>query len=510
MNLFDKLLTYYHINKDDYARLTKEVNEGDVPNFKVFKNIELVRDKTLDAINKHMRILIYGDYDADGIMATTIMFKALSALNADVNYYIPSRYLDGYGLTAEKVIKAKENGFSLIITVDNGIKAIEAIKKAKELNLDLIITDHHSYDSLPDVPYLLHPDLSSLKVTTSGAMVAFYLSYALLNKIDPYLLVLGGTSIISDVMPLLEENRTIVRLALKELNRHKYDQFNLLSGTYEYSEETLASHVIPKINAVGRIEQDKEVNVLVKYFASQQYKEIINIRDYINQVNEKRKDLATLALNTGHVDLLSHSIVLKLDCLSGLSGLIANRFLMQYHKPTCIFCRDRNPDYLRASLRSKNGCNVMDFVKENEKMLVEFGGHAFAAGLTIKQNDYETFKERFENFARMHPFVGEENQIPIISDDLTLANFTLIRSFAPFGEGWREPTFILKNVDTSLFQRMGKNNEHLAINFAPDIKVIGFNYPFDETACKSAVDLTGHYRLNKYKNRISLNFVLEN
>ncbi|MCQ2794477.1 MAG: DHH family phosphoesterase, partial [Bacilli bacterium] len=383
MTLFDKLLTYYHISQKDFAILSREANDGDVPNYRAFMEIEIAKTRIKKAIDTNEKILVYGDYDADGILATSILVRTLKKLNAEVDYYVPSRYLDGYGISEEKVIKAHEQGYTLIITVDNGVTAFAAIKKAQELKLDLIITDHHEYQSRPDALAFLHPKASSLKVTTSGAMTAFYLSYALLEEIDPYLLIMGATSILSDVMPLREENRFIVKLALKYLNKNKYDQFNLLSGAYTYDETTLNSLVIPKINAVGRIEQGKEVNVLVKYFVSDNYRDLVKIRDYVNEVNEHRKDLASNALQAS-VDITKACVCLKLDCLIGLSGLIANRFLMAHDKPAAIFAQDLKDGYIRGSLRSKNGCNVMDFINQNKNLFNEFGGHAFAAGVVIK------------------------------------------------------------------------------------------------------------------------------
>lgn len=508
MTFLDKLLDYYNISYQDYENLKREVSLADIPSYKVFERIEEARTLIFNATKEKQKILIYGDYDADGVLATSILVRAFKKMNYEVSYYIPSRYLDGYGITSEKVELAKKDGYSLIITVDNGITAFDAIKKAKEIGINMLITDHHEFnEEITDFIYL-HPKKSSLKSMTSGATVAFYLSYALLGEIDPYLISLAATSILSDVMPMKNENRQIMRLALKYLNKYHFDKFNLLSEQLTYDESTLALKVIPKINAVGRIEEKKEVNILVKYFTTDNYRDLVQIREYLNQTNEKRKNLTIDAVNQ-LVVTPDAGIVLNLDILSGLTGLIANRLLYKYNVPVCVFANEIKNGTIRGSIRSKHGFDVIMFMKENADLFVERGGHECAGGIVIKSEDLNKFKTAFLLFANKHPFVAKADNIPITLDEITMTNYDLIRTFSPFGNEWKEPLFVIKDVPVKLINRIGPIGQHLSILLDNKSKVIGFNYPFD-TLTSEKIDLIGKFNLNKYKNNVTLNFTLEN
>ncbi|MDY5852692.1 MAG: DHH family phosphoesterase, partial [Bacilli bacterium] len=161
MEFLDKLLNHFNLTYEEYLELSKDINEDDLPKVSNFKNVDIIIKRIFKAIENKEKIIVYGDYDCDGIMATTILVKALQKLNAEVRYYIPSRYQDGYGLNEKNVQSIKEKGYSLIITVDNGISALEAILKAKELGIDVIVTDHHEQiRELPDTPYIMHPIIS--------------------------------------------------------------------------------------------------------------------------------------------------------------------------------------------------------------------------------------------------------------------------------------------------------------------------------------------------------------
>lgn len=510
MTFLDKLLNFYNISKESYLLLSKDVNEGDIPTFKAFDNIDAIKDRILLAISNKEKILIYGDYDADGILATSILVNAFNTLNYKVDYYIPSRYIDGYGLTKEKIELAKEKGYSLIITVDNGVSAFEAIKKAKELGIELIITDHHEYVDEIDVKYFMHPKKSSFSINTSGAVVAFYLSVAMLNEYNPYLLTLASTSLISDIMPLVNENRSILKLGIKYLNQYKFDKFRILAETIIFDESTLALKVIPKINAVGRIEKGKEVNVLVKYFTTTSFHELNAINKYLNDINLKRKSISIEITNSLKIDNDVSALVYKLDILNGLCGLISNRLLSTFNKPSCIFSKDEITNALRGSIRSKAGFNVIDFINNNKDLFIQYGGHEYAAGVVIKEENLNTFKERFIDYADSHPLEDKKEGIEIGINEINFDNYDILRSFSPFGEANKEPTFILKEVSIMKIERMGIDNKHLLIPISNNIKVIGFNYNFDNLKDKTTIDLIGKFRINKFKNNISLNFTLEN
>ena len=223
MDLKLELLNYYNLTANDLSRLNKEVCLNDIPLFFDNNDINKAIERITKAIINEENILIYGDYDCDGVMATSILYKTLLKMNAKVSKYIPSRYLDGYGLTKEKVELSKDK-YSLIITVDNGIAAIEACDKAKEIGIDVIVTDHHDVqEKLPDAYVIVHPELSKLAdIKISGGLVSYFLSSSLLKKHDEYLLTLAAISTISDLMPLKDLNRDLVKLAIEFIKQNKY------------------------------------------------------------------------------------------------------------------------------------------------------------------------------------------------------------------------------------------------------------------------------------------------
>ena len=229
-------------------------------------------------------------------MATTILVKALQKLNAEVRYYIPSRYQDGYGLNEKNVQSIKEKGYSLIITVDNGISALEAISKAKELGIDVIVTDHHEQiRELPDTPYIMHPIISEYgDVYCCGAYVSFMLTTGLLGYYDSYLLSLASIATISDMMPLVKYNRNIVRLGLKYINENKYLNIIKLLNNQENNvdENTIGLEIAPKINAIGRMKEDVfSMQRIVRYFLTTNEKDMNELLEWINSVNNERKEL---------------------------------------------------------------------------------------------------------------------------------------------------------------------------------------------------------------------------
>ena len=299
-------------------------------------------------------------------MATSILYKTLLKMNAKVSKYIPSRYLDGYGLTKEKVELSKDK-YSLIITVDNGIAAIEACDKAKEIGIDVIVTDHHDVqEKLPDAYVIIHPELSKLAdIKISGGLVSYFLSSSLLKKHDEYLLTLAAISTISDLMPLKDLNRDLVKLAIEFIKQNKYPSImNLLDDSSFKDEKDIGMVIAPKINAVGRMNEDaRSVNLLVNYFVTYKLDLIKSISKAIENTNENRKLYTKNVVST----LKDYSSASAISCLlevkEGLLGLVATRLLTQYNVPVAVFTTESHDStLLKASLRSKHGCNLSEFL----------------------------------------------------------------------------------------------------------------------------------------------------
>ncbi|MFQ9633488.1 MAG: DHH family phosphoesterase, partial [Coprobacillus cateniformis] len=225
--------------------------------FSLFEEADMTLERIHEAIENEEKICIYGDYDCDGILATTILVQAFAELGVQVGYHIPNRFDDGYGLNAARVKQMAQRGYSLIITVDNGVKAFDAVECANELGVDVIITDHHQFDNdLPDAMSFIHTKLSPEYPfkEISGGFVAYKLASALLEKQDKYLYCLAAITTISDMMPLLDENRSLVKKALTFMKSEKYPSLELLLGDQQsYTTTTIGFTIAPKINSFGRL-----------------------------------------------------------------------------------------------------------------------------------------------------------------------------------------------------------------------------------------------------------------
>ena len=315
-----------------------------------------------DCVKANRKILIYGDYDCDGIMSTSIIYNMFQSINYKVGFYIPSREKDGYGLNISKIDFFKNLGYEVIICVDNGITLVDEVNYLHEKNMECVILDHHLLqDELPNTKYIIHPQLSSLPINTSAGAVSFIFSTAFLNKIDPYLLTLGSISIISDLMSLKDYNRTIVRLGLNLINEYKFPSIMSLIGETEdeITENDIAINIAPKINAVCRVMDDDSIFNVVRLFTSLDEIKISKYGKWINLVNEKRKEILNDALlNNSNIDLENNAIVEIIDMKEGLASLIANKYLSKYNKPTFILVK--NHDVYKGSVRSKENFNVVN------------------------------------------------------------------------------------------------------------------------------------------------------
>jgi single-stranded-DNA-specific exonuclease len=443
----EKLLSHYGISYEDYLALSAEPSPEDIPSIR--DNVETKKAiSALDSLKgRGGKALIYGDYDTDGIMAASIALRAFREYGIKASAYLPSRYLDGYGLTADNAEKIAKAGFSLIFTVDNGVTAIEGIGKAKSLGLQAIVLDHHEFTDRPEgIEALLHPStLGYLDPPVSAGFLSYLFSEALLGRKDPYLLTLGAISTLSDVMPLKSYNRDIVRLGVSYIQERRFPELILLSNGDAPDAEALQMRVIPSINAVGRVVEDSSINRLLKYFAGDDPEEKRRIARWMGETNARRKELTADAADNLKVDASEPGVVVVTDLPEGLNGLLANRLMDSYKKPVAVFSGSkRDPDIYVGSIRAKEGFNVLKAIEENDAEALSSGGHAFAGGITIRKSELATFKEGFLKSAAEHPFEEESpGAIPLSEDEAGLKNLDTLLSFGPFGKGNEAPLFSL-------------------------------------------------------------------
>lgn len=510
MDFREKILDFYHLSKEDYSLLTKPLEELKLPDFNAVPDMRKIKERIFKAIENKEKIIIYGDYDCDGICSTAIMAKTFEKLGYPASYYIPIRYSDGYGLNVNNVIKIEKAGFKLIICVDNGICQNEAIDKANELGMDVIVIDHHEEgEKRVKALGFVHPSVSHISETFGcGGFMSLITSGGLLGYYDDYLTTLAGLSTISDMMELKNYNRSVVRIALENLKKYKYEPLMSLLETPVITEKSFGLDIAPKINAVGRLVEDKNINLLVRFLLSENKEEIFKISSWIRNTNELRKTLTKEAVEALPVELLNEEgIVLKLDIKEGLIGLIANKLLNEHNVPSIIFTPSQNePGFLKGSIRSKEGFNVQKAFESLDKYLVAGGGHALAGGLTIKDEDFEDFKRDFISLCKEYKFTKvEPPSIEIQLQDISFKNYEILREFSPFGMGFPEPTFSLRDLPTKSLQFISFG-KHLSTPISINSKILGFNISESEIKSHLNVDLFGNLTESIFRDKTSIEF----
>ncbi len=511
--LFLKLLEYYGIDEQKYDFLTRPLSFNDVPNPYLFNGMDKAVEIVKKAIDNHQKIMIYGDYDCDGVMSTSIIYQLLKSQGADVGYYVPSRYIDGYGLNIDRAKQIVEKGYKLLITVDNGITAFDSIDYCKNNGMNVIIIDHHQpSDTLPSADSIIHPQVSNFsKIATSAGFCCFMFSYAFLKEVDPYFLTLGAISIISDMMPLVEFNRDAVRLASENYTEEKYYALDLLKEGDEFNYMSIGMRISPKINAVGRLLKTTKINHLITFLTSDDKKTILEIYKNIEQINENRKYLSKNAeINIDDEDLQKPGIVKVFDIEEGLIGIIANRLLNDYKRPVIVFTYDcKDETILKGSCRAGEGFNIVKCFEQLKDLIINAGGHAFAGGVSIKKDNLNEFSEQFFKQCSLHPIVETiEKNIEINIQDVNLSTYRLINTFSPFGEEWKQPLLKICDIKTSSLT-FSKTNEHILTNLGQNAKLVGFNFKRTDIQSNEYIDVYGNMNYYIYRGYGNVQFLLK-
>lgn len=510
-SLLEKLLDYYHLTYDEYLSINEDKNLSNFDDGHHFDQIEEASDLVKEAIKNNDRIAIYGDYDADGIMGTSILTKMFHYLDYNVEYYIPSRYLDGYGITLKKAEEYVSKHINLVITVDNGISAFEPISYLKDNGVKVLVLDHHTpSEKLPNADYIIHPLISHFsKVSSSGAFVAFMFSRVVLGRNDKYLSELAAISLISDMMPLKEQNRYLLRTVFKDYKKGEFLPIDLLSDNEGFDESIIGMKIAPRINSIGRLIEDSSVNEIVPFFLNEDSKYVLNYFDKINSINDLRKQASKDSLNGVEFDKEEPAIVIRVNAKEGLIGLIANNILNQLHKPVVVFTNSCEDGILKGSARSIDGFNIVDAFNKCSSCLTAFGGHSLAGGCSLKEEDYETFKKQFVDIAFKTEIVETEKaNIEITLNDINKENYELIKSFSPFGEEWKAPNLQIKNIKVaSLFY--SKTQEHIFSNIGYGSRIVGFGFSKTYMSQFSFINAFGSLRVSSFKGYDTVEFMIK-
>lgn len=432
-NLLDNIYLINNIQKSDL-----EIDRFD--NINYHQSLFDFKDKLLTLKDKH--ILIVGDYDCDGICATTITKRLLEHLGINNSYYIPSRIDEGYGLSEKIVSIAHKHRYDVIITVDNGVSAISSISLANSLGIKVMIIDHHEYVDIPDCYGFIHPNLLDKDFNKLSAGALCYLLSTLFYE-DDYSLVLGGLSILSDMVGVLNYNRYLLKKMMNVLNTSDMYQIKLLNGaSIDY--DSLSFNAIPKINAVSRMGYN--ANILVKYFLSDR-DECIKLLDSINKINDYRKnetksecDLALSMLN--RKDKLA--LMVSSEFKEGICGLIANRISLNYDVPCIVF--SKKDGLLKGSGRSRENFNIYEYLLDTKELFTSFGGHGQACGVCLDESKLDDLKAYIDTH-KLNMLDYHKDVISVDQSDIDLDLFEKIDSLKPFGIDFKEPLIHIKDFE---------------------------------------------------------------
>ena len=510
--LFNKLLNYFHISESDYEELIAPVTRENFMGNRSFERANEAKELVCSVMNNNGKIFVYGDYDADGIMGTSILVKMFAYKGYHIDYYIPNRYQDGYGLTLKKAQECIDNKVELVICVDNGVTAFEPINLLKKNGVKVLVLDHHQpQDTLPNADVILHPQVSHFsEIGSSGAFVAFIFSICFLERFDKYLSTLAAISTISDMMPLKETNRKLLRLVFQDYLEGEFLPIDLLKESDPFDEITIGMKIAPKINAVGRLVDNEDINKMVEFFTSDDEGIILNYINWINDTNAERKAISKEATDSLPSDLKDNAAIVYLtNAKEGLLGLIANHLCSTYHVPAIVFTEDNSGDMYKGSCRAPEGFNVVETFGILKDILPTCGGHASAGGCTVKKSDFETFKKKFIEIAKNTPIEHKEKEsIALTLNDINFENYDLIKSFSPFGESWTAPLFSLSRLNTrSLFY--SRTGEHILTQIGQSVRLTGFNFPRETVSQYAFIDVIGSLKTSSYRGVKSVEFIIK-
>jgi len=492
-------------------------------------------NKIKKALIDSQKIMIYGDYDVDGTTSVALLYSYLTTQNANVIYYIPDRYNEGYGLSKLGVEKAKEEEVSLLIVIDCGIKAIEQVEIANSYEIDVIICDHHNPGkTLPKAISILNPKQSDCEYPYKelcGCGIGFKLIQAIeqekgqgLNSILEYL-DLVAIAICADIVPMTGENRLLASLGLKLINK------NLRPGlTYfiknkqkKINVSDLIFTIAPRINAAGRMKHGKHA---VELLISKEENEISSKARIIELFNTERKLLDEKITNEAleQIETLSEldnvtTVVFRPDWHKGVIGIVASRLIEHHYRPTVVLTK--SGDIYAGSVRSVKGFDVYEALLACSDFIIQFGGHKYAAGLTLDPSKYSDFKTAFEKevSGRILPdqlVSSISYDMEITLDKLTEPIYRIINQMSPFGPFNRQPLFYIKNcVDNGGTKLVGADNNHLRMEIKDEAETnfsgIGFEMGkyISKIKMKNTFSILAHLQNNEYKGNSKLQLLVK-
>lgn len=510
--------------------------ENNVADPRLLKDAEKAVDRILLAMERQEHVLVFGDYDVDGITSSSLMMICLLPLGAKINYFLPVRARDGYGLSTKIVERAAQNKYNVIITVDNGITAIEQAQRAKELGIDLIITDHHRpHAEIPEAYAIVNPnqiDCTYPYKTLAGVGVTFKILSLLYEKkglqLPPkaYELLLLGT--VADVVPLIGENRFWVRHGLSYINKTESLSFKLLKANGKVTKPKLSStdigfSITPQINALGRLEDPRQA---VKFLIGTDVANAETVAKVLLEMNEARKTIERSIveeieeqIRLKHINIEEENVIIAASARwpSGVIGLVASRFVAAYGKPTLLFHLTKD-GIAKGSCRSIAEFNMFDALTASSDLLMQFGGHSVAAGLSLSKDNLPALKMKLEQLVAqqltpldLQPKIRVDAEVGL--SDLNKKFIDDLEHLEPFGNSNEQPIFFVNNVTQVQKPQLLKDAHVKCFIFADGVikPVIFFNRPelfefFNENYELSFI-LAARVSENHWQDRVNIELI---
>ncbi|MBK5442746.1 MULTISPECIES: single-stranded-DNA-specific exonuclease RecJ [unclassified Peribacillus] len=491
----------------------------------LLKDMDKAVYRIKEAIQNGEKIRVFGDYDADGVTSTTVMMTTLTRLGADVDFYIPNRFTEGYGPNPMAFRLAAEQGVKVLITVDTGISAVDEAKLASELGMDYILTDHHEPGpELPEALAIIHPKLEDSSYPfedLAGVGVAFKLAHALLGELPEDLLEIAAIGTIADLVPLKGENRLIAAKGIEQLRLTRRPGLVALMKVANIQQEALNEESIgfamaPRINAVGRLgDADPAVDLLM----SENLAEATELANEIDDINKERQAMvaamAEEAIQEVEENFPPESngvlIIGREGWNAGVVGIVASKLVERFYRPTIVLSYDREKGHAKGSARSIAGFDLFESLSTCRELLPHFGGHPMAAGMTLKIEDVQELRDRMNMIAKEQ--LSEEDFTPITNLDgaTTLAEVSIqtiqeMSLLAPFGVTNPKPKILIDSVQLSSVRKIGANQNHLKVqledseNHKLDGVGFGLGHYVDEIAPHAEVSVIGELSINEWNN----------
>ncbi|WHY76313.1 single-stranded-DNA-specific exonuclease RecJ [Neobacillus sp. WH10] len=490
----------------------------------LLKGMDIAVKRIHDAIERQEPILIFGDYDADGVSSTSVLMITLRDLGANVQFYIPNRFTEGYGPNEPAFRQAAENGINLIITVDTGISAVHEAAVAKELGIDLIITDHHEPGPvLPEALAIIHPKLPDSIYPfreLAGVGVAFKLAHALYGEIPEHLFEIAVIGTVADLVSLKGENRLIAKKGLEKLKLTQnlgLKAILKLAGVdpMTINEETIGFTLAPRINAVGRLE---DADLAVQLILTDDPEEAQQLAEEMDVLNKTRQAIVNTITDEAIEEVEKNYpietnkvlVVGKEGWNAGVIGIVASRLVEKYYRPTIVLNFDPDKDVAKGSARSIAGFDLFKNLSTCRDILPHFGGHPMAAGMTLQLEDVAGLRTRLNMLAEEQ--LTAEDFIPVTYldeeihlEDINLSSLEEMNLLSPFGMDNPKPKVLINNVEVASMRKIGSQQNHLKVlvnEGGANLDGVGFGLGAlaDQISPASKISLIGELSINEWNN----------